>query len=44
MIFDNSGASPRQIGLKQDGRIIVDPSAPIALLRAIELLCTDEAP
>jgi predicted ABC-type ATPase len=44
MIFDNSGASPRQIGLKRDGKIIVDPSAPVALLRAIELLRADKVP
>jgi predicted ABC-type ATPase len=37
-IFDNSGAAPRQIGLKQDGNVIVDPSAPAALREAIELL------
>lgn len=39
-IFDNSGAAPRQIGLKQDGNIIVDPTAPAALREAIELLRT----
>lgn len=38
LIFDNSGAAPRQIGLKQDGYIIIDPSAPTALREAIEML------
>lgn len=38
LIFDNSGAAPRQIGLKQDGNIIIDPTAPAALLTAIEAL------
>jgi predicted ABC-type ATPase len=37
-IFDNTGASPRRIGLKQDGRIILDPSAPLEIRNAIELL------
>ena len=37
-IFDNSGAAPRQIGLKQDGNVIIDPSAPTAVRQAIELL------
>lgn len=37
-IFDNSGAAPRQIGLKQDGDIIIDPTAPSALREAIEML------
>jgi predicted ABC-type ATPase len=37
-IFENSGAEPRQIGLKQGGNIIVDPSAPTAILEAVELL------
>ena len=35
-IFDNSGARPRQIGLKQSGKIIIDRSAPSALREAIE--------
>lgn len=37
-LFDNSGAAPRQIGLKEDGNIIIDPSAPAAVREAIELL------
>lgn len=39
-LFDNSGAAPRQIGLKEDGNIIIDPSAPAAVREAIELLRT----
>jgi predicted ABC-type ATPase len=39
-IFDNSGAAPRQIGLKQEGKVIVDPSAPAPLRDAVELLRT----
>jgi predicted ABC-type ATPase len=38
VIFDNSGATPVQIGLKQNGKIKVDPSAPPALRSAIETL------
>jgi predicted ABC-type ATPase len=37
-IFDNSGALPRQIGLKQNGRIIISGSGPSALREAVELL------
>jgi len=37
-IFDNSGAAPRQIGLKQGSDIIIDPSAPAALREVIETL------
>ena len=37
-IFDNSGAAPRQIGLKHGGNVIIDPTAPAALREAIELL------
>lgn len=37
-LFDNSGAAPRQIGLKQDGHIIIDPSAPAPLREVIEML------
>jgi predicted ABC-type ATPase len=36
-IFDNSGASPRQIGLKESGKVIIDPSAPAALRAAIDV-------
>jgi predicted ABC-type ATPase len=39
-LFDNSGAAPRQIGLKEDGDVIIDPSAPAAVREAIELLRT----
>jgi predicted ABC-type ATPase len=39
-LFDNSGAAPRQIGLKDEGNIIIDPSAPAAVREAIELLRT----
>ncbi len=39
-LFDNSGAAPRQIGLKEEGNIIVDPSAPAAVREAIERLRT----
>jgi len=35
-IFDNSGAAPRQIGLKHEGKVILDPSAPVVLREAIE--------
>lgn len=41
-MFDNSGAVPRQIGLKHDGSLIVDPSAPAALREAIERLRTTQ--
>lgn len=41
-VFDNSGAVPRQIGLKHDGSLIVDPSAPAALREAIERLRTTQ--
>ncbi len=37
-LFDNSGVSPRRIGLKQAGRIIIDPSAPLLLRQEIERL------
>jgi predicted ABC-type ATPase len=37
-MFDNSGAAARQIGLKQDGNVIVDPAAPATLREAIELV------
>ena len=40
VIFDNSGASPLRIGLKEGGRIIIDPRAPAALRSAVELLRT----
>lgn len=43
-IFDNSGAAPRQIGLKQEGKVIVDPSAPAPLRDAIELLRKSGSP
>jgi predicted ABC-type ATPase len=37
-IFDNTGASPRRIGLKEGGKIIIDPAAPAPLLEAVETL------
>lgn len=43
-IFDNSGAAPLQIGLKQHGNITIDPSAPAALRAAIEQLRLTESP
>ncbi|MFZ2068303.1 MAG: zeta toxin family protein [Xanthobacteraceae bacterium] len=43
-IFDNSGAAPLQIGLKQRGNITIDPSAPAALRAAIEQLRVTESP
>lgn len=36
-IFDNSGAVPRLVGQKQQGRIIIDPGAPLALREALGL-------
>jgi predicted ABC-type ATPase len=36
-IFDNGGSLPRQVGLKQNGKIRIDPSAPAALRAAIGL-------
>ena len=41
-IFDNSGAAPLQIGLKQHGKITIDPAAPTALRAAVEQLRTAE--
>src|SRR3546814_18591711 len=36
-MFDNSGAAPRRIGEQQDdGTIIVDPSAPGALIEELQ--------
>lgn len=43
-IFDNSGAAPLQIGLKQRGNITIDPSAPAALRAAIEQLRVTKSP
>lgn len=40
VIFDNSGAIPRQIGLKSRGKITIDPAAPAALREAIDSFCT----
>jgi predicted ABC-type ATPase len=42
-LFDNSGAAPRQIGLKEAGNIIIDRSAPAPVREAIELLRTAKA-
>jgi predicted ABC-type ATPase len=42
-LFDNSGAAPRQIGLKESGHIIIDRSAPAPVREAIELLRTAKA-
>jgi predicted ABC-type ATPase len=42
VIFDNSGAAPRQIGLKRDGVITLDPSAPSALRNALQSLRADQ--
>jgi predicted ABC-type ATPase len=39
-LFDNSGAAPRQIGLKDEGNIIIDRSAPAPVREAIEVLRT----
>jgi predicted ABC-type ATPase len=36
-LFDNSGAVPRLIGRKQDGAVLVDPDAPVALREALGL-------
>lgn len=36
-IFDNSGAGPRLIGKKQQGKTVVDPDAPAALQKALGL-------
>jgi len=41
-IFDNSGAAPLQIGLKQNRKITIDPAAPAVLRAAIEQLRTAE--
>ncbi len=40
LIFDNSGAAPQRIGLKERGKIIIDPAAPRELREAVELLRT----
>lgn len=37
-IFDNSGAGPRLIGRKQDGKTIIDPDAPAALRETLTLI------
>jgi predicted ABC-type ATPase len=39
-IFDNSGAAPRQIGLKREGTVIIDPNAPAELRKTVEILRT----
>ena len=36
-IFDNSGAVPRLVGRKQQGAVLVDPDAPLALRDALGL-------
>lgn len=36
-IFDNSGAVPRLVGRKQNGKIIIDPDAPVPLREALGL-------
>ncbi len=36
-LFDNSGAVPQLIGQKQQGKITIDPSAPLALREALGL-------
>jgi predicted ABC-type ATPase len=41
-IFDNSGAIPQLIGQKQQGKIIIDPSAPFALREALGLAERDQ--
>lgn len=40
LIFDNSGAVPQRIGLKEGGKVIIDPAAPRELREAVELLRT----
>jgi predicted ABC-type ATPase len=37
VIYDNSGAVPRLIGRKQLGAIVIDPQAPEALRKALDL-------
>ena len=37
-IVDNSGATPRLVGRKQDGRLVISPEAPTNLTRALESL------
>jgi predicted ABC-type ATPase len=41
IIFDNSGAAPRRIGVKQHGTISLDPTAPPELRGAVESLRKD---
>ena len=41
VIFDNSGATPRKIGLKKDGSVLIDRGAPAAILDAAERLRND---
>ena len=36
LIYDNSGAEPTLIGRKQDGVVVLDPSAPQAIRAALE--------
>jgi predicted ABC-type ATPase len=40
-IFDNSGAVPKLIGRKQQGQIVVDRDAPLALREALGLAQTE---
>lgn len=40
-IFDNSGASPRLIGAKNVGGIVLDPSALPEIVKAVELIRTE---
>jgi predicted ABC-type ATPase len=37
-LYDNSGEQPRLVGLKEDGEIALDPSAPAALMEALRPL------
>jgi predicted ABC-type ATPase len=39
-IYDNSSEKPRRVGLKKDGTIYLDPTAPAAISTAVELAGT----
>ncbi len=41
-IFDNSGASPRLIGRKQEGTITLDPDALPQIIDAVKKIAADE--
>jgi len=36
-IYDNSAEKPRRVGLKRDGTIYLDPTAPAAIRKAVEI-------